>query len=196
MADLKRWFKVWTTINNDPHFQELDLDAIGRWVLLGAYIAENGTRGVLSVPAGARRLRELLRVDSVPALKRTLAGLPNLVLSDRPVRWAHGNTRAPVDNGGVVYESQSGLPLPRSRGGIVFAEWCERHDAFAVTLKNWTKFQVDTTQAQRQQASRSKKRREEMRREPPNPPLGKTVTRNPNHGQHCQCERCEAARQA
>lgn len=40
-----------------------------------------------------------------------------------------------------------------------------RHDAIAVTFKNWTKYQIDSTQAERSKTSRSKRRGEETRRE-------------------------------
>lgn len=40
-----------------------------------------------------------------------------------------------------------------------------RHGTITVTWHNWTKYQEDSTQAERAKASRSKKRREEIRRE-------------------------------
>jgi hypothetical protein len=45
-----------------------------------------------------------------------------------------------------------------------------RHGKLTVTFKNWTKYQEDSTQAERARASRAKKRGEEIRREVlPNP---------------------------
>lgn len=164
MADLKRWFKVWTTINNDPHFQQLPLEAIGRWVLLGAYVAENGSHGTLLAPSDSTRLLQVLRVGSMEEAKKAVSGLPN-------VRFTP----------------------PQS---VQFEEGQNHHGELTVTFNKWRKYQEDSTQAERQKASRAKRRGEEKRGEPPNPPVMKAVTRHPNHGQHCQCERCEAARRA
>ena len=78
MADQKRWFKVWTSILDDPHFQELSLEDIGRWTLVGAMLAGVGSGGRLRSPAGARRLREVLRTDNIGTLKLALSRLPNV----------------------------------------------------------------------------------------------------------------------
>jgi len=83
LADHKRWFKVWTTILDDPHFQELSLEDIGRWTLLGAMLASVGSRGHLASPSGARRLREVLRTDTVDDLKAALLILPNVLIEDK-----------------------------------------------------------------------------------------------------------------
>ena len=53
----------------------------------------------------------------------------------------------------------SGLP------NVSIEEGKNRHGSFIVTWKNWTKYQVDSTQAQRAKTSRSKRRREERRRD-------------------------------
>lgn len=89
MADLKRWFKVWTSVLDDPHFQELDLADIGRWALLGAMLASVGSKGRLQSPPGARRLREVLRFDSVDALRTGLRTLPNVHVNEAENR--HGD---------------------------------------------------------------------------------------------------------
>jgi hypothetical protein len=187
LADLLRWFKVWTTITDDPHFQELPLEDVGRWILLGAMTASVGERGILRIVGEARRLRELLRVDSVPALKRALARLPNLILSDGPLRWPHGHDKSPLPERGVAFACGSGLPVPLVRGGASFEEWCARHGDFTVTWKNWTKFQRDSTQAQRAKASRSKRRGEERRGEESIPHAlnnGHQLRRNEPTGPH------------
>src|SRR5262245_44175171 len=56
MADQGRWFKVWTSILDDPDFQELSLEDVGRWALLGAMTKLVGTSGVLVVNGTGRRL--------------------------------------------------------------------------------------------------------------------------------------------
>ena len=68
MADNGRWFKVWTSIFDDPDFQEMTLEEIGRWVLLGAFTKLSGDRGTLVINGTARRLCEVLRcsVDNLP----------------------------------------------------------------------------------------------------------------------------------
>jgi len=82
MADLKRWFKVWTTILEDPHFQELSLEDIGRWVLLGAMTASVGSAGRLEVPGSGRRLCEALRLPDLDAVKTMIPRLPSVVLEE------------------------------------------------------------------------------------------------------------------
>lgn len=89
MADLKRWFKVWTSVLDDPHFQELALEDIGRWALLGAMLASVGSKGRLQSPPGARRLREVLRFDTVDALRTGLRTLPNVLVEEGKNR--HGD---------------------------------------------------------------------------------------------------------
>ena len=59
MADNGRWFKVWTLDLDDPDFQEMTLEDIGRWVLLGALTKVSGDRGTLVINGTARRLCEV-----------------------------------------------------------------------------------------------------------------------------------------
>ena len=96
MADQKRWFKVWVSILDDPHFQELSLEDIGRWTLLGALTAFVGTKGRLRTPAGARRLREALRMNGADPLKEVIERLPSVSFEEgkkdnpeRCVTWTH-----------------------------------------------------------------------------------------------------------
>lgn len=77
MADNLKWFKVWTHLINDPHFFELSLADMGRWTLLGAYIAQHGVKGRLRIPPQATRLCQILRCDRT-ALKGVLNVLPNV----------------------------------------------------------------------------------------------------------------------
>ena len=49
MGDNLKWFKVWTSITDDPDFLEMTLESISRWVLLGAYIRKHGDNGKISL---------------------------------------------------------------------------------------------------------------------------------------------------
>jgi len=173
MADLKRWFKVWVSITDDPAFQSLSLEAIGRWSLLGAVTANVGESGVLKLPPEPTRLMSLLRVSTKVALLGALAELPNVILSDAPVRWPHGHDKPP-ECAGVAWCARAGLPGLNMRGLHSFEEWCSRNGEFIVTIKNWRKYQEDATAAARGRALRSKRRGEEMRSRgdttPPLPP--------------------------
>jgi hypothetical protein len=60
--------------------------------------------------------------------------------------------------------------IARTLRNVQFDPPPNRHGVFTVTFKNWTKYQVDTTQAVRQQTSRRKKRGDEIRRETPQTP--------------------------
>jgi len=81
VADNLRWFKVWTHLINDPHFQELSLNDMGRWTLLGAYVAQHGIKGRLRVPPQASRLCQILRCDRCD-LKSVLNVLPNVLFEE------------------------------------------------------------------------------------------------------------------
>lgn len=65
MADQKRWFKVWCSIALDPSFLAMPPDVVGRWVLLGAWVAQHGNGGVLVAPVEAVRHVLRLRDDDV-----------------------------------------------------------------------------------------------------------------------------------
>jgi hypothetical protein len=164
MADLKRWFKVWTAILNDPHHAELSLADAGRWLRLGAMTALVGHSGVLAVHGAGRRLLEVLEVNEMAEAKQTLARLPNIVLSDAPVRWPHGSAKSPL-TAGVAWCKGAVLPGVNSRGSNSFEEWCSRNGDFYITWKNWKKYQEDTTAAARGRALRFKRRGEEKRQE-------------------------------
>ena len=145
MADLKRWFKVWTSILDDPSHSDLTLDDVGRWARLGAMTALVGNRGQLAIEAPARRLLQLLEVEDLPSAIIAINRLPNV--------------HAEVSKKGLVSGKKS-----------VYDEKCV---TYLVTWKNWHKYQVDSTVAQRVSVLRSKKRREEKRREvPPIAPHG------------------------
>ena len=96
MADQKRWFKVWVSILDDPHFQELTLEDIGRWTLLGALTAFVGTKGRLRTPSSAKRLREVLRMNGSDPLKNAIERLPSVLFDEGKnrdgdffVTWKH-----------------------------------------------------------------------------------------------------------
>jgi hypothetical protein len=86
VADNLRWFKVWTSIVADPHFQSLPLEDVGRWALLGALTALSGTRGVLNNPEDCRMLCQLLRCtkeELIGVIKR----LPNVSFEEGKNRY-------------------------------------------------------------------------------------------------------------
>ena len=125
MADLKRWFKVWTTILSDSDFDPErpgTMEDLGKFVWLGAYVAQHGDSGTASIAKDT--LFRKMRVTALSQLTSRLA-LHN----------------------------------------VLFEEGKTRHGDITVILKNWHKYQVDTTMAERQQRSRAKKRGEERRRE-------------------------------
>jgi hypothetical protein len=121
MADQKKWFKVWASILNDDKFNNMGLENVGRWTLLGALICQQGERGKLQVTPPATLLLLWFKVPDFEALKMSLNGLPNVTLMD-------------VLDG---------------------------HGAFVVTMRNWYKYQVDATHAERKRRARAKRRGEE-----------------------------------
>lgn len=78
MADLKRWFKVWTSILEDPEHSGLSLDDVGRWTRLGAMTALVGQNGRLTLREPAKRLCQALEVTDMGALKTAIGRLPNV----------------------------------------------------------------------------------------------------------------------
>ena len=76
MADQRRWFKVWGSIGQDPAFLSLPLEALGRWTLLGAWMAVHGTKGRLH--ASAAGIRHILRIAQDVPLNGTLKCLPGV----------------------------------------------------------------------------------------------------------------------
>jgi hypothetical protein len=92
----------------------------------------------------------------------------------------HGTRgRLTVSPTNVTLAAQMGIPVDALREVIAtfpnvsiseaterrFMEGTNRHGAFTVTWANWTKYQEDSTRAERAKASRAKRRREEMRRD-------------------------------
>ncbi len=76
MADNKRWFKVWTTVLNDPHLFTMSLEDVARWFLLGALTAEQGNSGNLKI--SKKQLCNLFRNDNENDNKNSLNNMPNL----------------------------------------------------------------------------------------------------------------------
>jgi hypothetical protein len=142
MADQGRWFKVWTSILDDPHFQELSLEDIGRWVLLGAMTKFVGTRGTLTGNGEARRLCQLLRCSRAE-LARVVDTLPHVTFSDAQNCACSGACTCAKN----------------------------RYGTFTVTFQNWLKYQEDSTAPQRMRALRAKKRRDKKRSTIPPTPL-------------------------
>jgi hypothetical protein len=82
MADVKRWFKVWTAILDDPHHGDLSLEDVGRWTRLGAMTALAGRGGRLVVTPPAKRLLQVLEVDTVAVAKVVISRLPNVLIEE------------------------------------------------------------------------------------------------------------------
>jgi hypothetical protein len=141
MADQKRWFKVWASILADPHFGELELEDVGRWALLGAYMAMHGTHGTLTVPGEGRTFCSVLRVTDLKAARAALERLPNVT----------------VDVRANVHETSA--ETARNEEGQ------NRYGEFTVTLRNWRTYQDDSTARERMKTLRSKRRGEERRRD-------------------------------
>lgn len=87
MADQGRWFKVWTSILDDPDFQELTLEDVGRWALLGAMTKLVGDHGVLTINGTGRRLCQVLQVASLDDARTSLQRLPNVRVDDVKNRY-------------------------------------------------------------------------------------------------------------
>lgn len=79
VADQKRWFKVWTTIALDPTFLSLPVECIGRWTLLGAWIAAHGQNG--RITASTEAIRHALRIGS-RVVKDAILELPHVTLEE------------------------------------------------------------------------------------------------------------------
>lgn len=123
MSDNKKWFKVWASLLADPSFQNIRLEDMGRWVLLGALICQQGENGKLTIYPPASIILAMFRVATIDDLKVALLRLPNV-----QIQGPFG------DNG-----------------------------SFIVLMRNWYKYQVDSTHTQRQKRARYKKRGEEKR---------------------------------
>lgn len=172
MADQKRWYKVWSSILTDPDFSLMPVADIGRWVLLGATIAQCGTNGTLRVP----RLAYLTRIlrceqDGEPSDSETLevlANFPHITISECPVSWAHGRGKRVV-SAGVVWRGgelvNGGVANVDLAGCEMFEGWCKNAVDFFVTYENWSQYQLDTTSRERGEKLRSKRRGEEKRGE-------------------------------
>lgn len=125
MADQGRWFKVWTSIVDDDDFEEMSLQDIGRWVLLGAHLKLRGQQGRILIPYPATHLQKLFRVPSYSELITILHKM-------------HGVN---------VHENVNGTNIVN-----IFIE-----------MPNWSKYQHDSTVAERvkrHRVKRSQKRRE------------------------------------
>ena len=73
MADNKRGFKVWTSILSDDDFDTHTtgvLESIGRFTLLGAYVAAHGIKGEAIIREA--RLLAMMRVQSIDDLRKEL----------------------------------------------------------------------------------------------------------------------------
>lgn len=81
MADNKQWFKVWVAILNDPDFLDMELETVGRWALLHAFVAQHGNSGKMIVSKKA--LSIVLRCNNDEAQSVTMT-LPNVDVKSYP----------------------------------------------------------------------------------------------------------------
>src|SRR3990167_2483086 len=155
MADQKRWFKVWTTLATDPAFIDSNLSDIGRWILLGSWVAEHGNNGMITASENAFRKR--LRIDNGDDTKSVILRLPNIEFLD--AQNVHPNDNKMITK--VITKVKSEVP---------FEEGKKDNDKFTVIIKNWAKYQKDSTSYERLKRWRKKQndngvRGEEKRRE-------------------------------
>lgn len=81
MADQKKWFKVWASIIHDAKFQNIRLEDIGAWTLLGALMCEQGTNGKIQIIPPATITLALFRCETIENLIMTLNRLPNVSIT-------------------------------------------------------------------------------------------------------------------
>lgn len=58
----------------------MELEKIGRWCLLGAYMKQHGTNGVLKLNPPERVFQTIMRVDTFDNLMTVINGLPNVTV--------------------------------------------------------------------------------------------------------------------
>jgi uncharacterized phage protein (TIGR02220 family) len=80
MADQKRWFKVWASIALDPTFLSLPVEVVGRWTLLGAWIAAHGEKGQITASQSA--IRHVLRIPQNDNVVLCVKVLPHVTLEE------------------------------------------------------------------------------------------------------------------
>ena len=141
MADQKRWFKVWTTLATDPAFIDSNLSDIGRWILLGSWVAEHGNNGMITASENAFRKR--LRIDNGDDTKSVILRLPNIEFLD--AQNVHPNDNKMITK--VITKVKSEVP---------FEEGKKDNDKFTVIIKNWAKYQKDSTSYERLKRWRKK----------------------------------------
>ncbi len=141
MSDNKKWFKVWGSILVDPAMAGLTLADMGRWVRLGAYISTVGNRGKLTIVPPAQSFLLAMEVESLADAKMALKRLPNVTI------FTYGDTLKQKDSSGQIRSTQTVC--------------LDDNGSFIVIMRNWFKYQVDSTAYERVKRSRYKKRGEE-----------------------------------
>ncbi|OHB71290.1 MAG: hypothetical protein A2W23_00160 [Planctomycetes bacterium RBG_16_43_13] len=117
MADQKRWFKVWTSILSDDDFDPSIpgvLSSVGRFVLLGAYLALHGSNGICDIRK--EKLFTMLQVKNIDELHAEI-----------------------------------------SLKNVQFEEGKSDNSKFTVIMKNWRKYQMDSTGYERLKKHRKQK---------------------------------------
>ena len=161
MADQKRWFKVWVSIATDPSFLDCTLSDIGRWVLLGSWIAEHGKKG--KIVASLNAFRHRLKIDNGDDTKNVISRLPNVYFGDDE----NDNSRDDENDNSRDDENDNSRDDENDNGKIT------------VIIKNWAKYQMDSTGYERLKRWRKKQmitvqeniREEKRRKEKNKPPI-------------------------
>jgi hypothetical protein len=138
MADQKRWWKLWHSALSDDAVICLSPAIRWAWAALGAHTKVHGTKGRVVINESNIVLAAQMGVPTED-LRATIEGLPHVT-----VRCVNCVTN----------------PCAH----CVNEESKNRHGEFTVTWHNWTYYQEDSTQAERQRASRSKRRGEENKK--------------------------------
>ena len=129
MADQKRWFKVWTSIINDPSFLSLNVADLGRCVLLGSWIAMHGHNGQIETSIFA--LAHILRCDKNEAIA-VLKSLPGIVINDNK-----------YDNSMITNMITNMKQNDNINDNNTMKQ--NDNDKIIVSMKNWLKYQKDST---------------------------------------------------
>lgn len=77
MADQAKWLKLWESALTDADLENLDLENWARYVRLMLYIKVHGHNGKIRFPDPFRAIKNLLRIDTLDAIKSVLKVFPN-----------------------------------------------------------------------------------------------------------------------
>lgn len=83
MADQGLWFKLWTSVLDDPALRELSIEDFGRWCIFGAFLKKHGNDGMICLSSPATILQEKFRLSNYKSVVETLHKFPNCVVSEK-----------------------------------------------------------------------------------------------------------------